>query len=207
MDGIVSDLSGSWKARGAAVLLLAAGIIHVMIVSSHWGHAPAHGIFMGAIGAAEIVWALAFWLRPSHRLAQAGIIIAVSCITLWGITRILPAPFEHGPEEIDAAGLVTKALESVTTVLLVGIVRSLPYPESDRRVRRAVAALILLAVLTGFGAYGAARASEPLFPGLVAAETQEHELEESGPGELEQQDSAIPEGMGLDHEHELLPTP
>jgi hypothetical protein len=200
MNSDNSNVSVSWIARGAAILMLIAGIIHLIIIPHHWEHAPAHGIFMGIIGIAEIIWGVAFWRKPTNLLAQVGIIIAVGCITLWGITRIFPAPFGHGPEEVDASGLITKVLEWITTFSLIGIIQALPYPKRDYRVWRTVIAVILLAVFLGFGVYGVARASEPIFPWLTASEIQEHE-------EHEHPHSPATEGPDIDHEHEILPTP
>ena len=73
------------------MLMLAAGIIHFVVVPHHYEHAPAHGIALGVIGGLEVIWAAAYWLRPSRRLAQAGVLLAVSMIVLWGITRVAPA--------------------------------------------------------------------------------------------------------------------
>jgi hypothetical protein len=201
MIGDVFSQSRSWIAKAAAILLLLSGIIHLLIIPHHWQHAPAHGIFMGIIGVIEIIWAVVFWLKPTNILAQAGVIISVGCITLWGITRIFPAPFGQGPEEVDVSGIITKVLEGIAAIVLViDIIQAVSSSHNRYRVWQAIIAIILLAGFLGFGAYEGARASEPFFPTLVASETHEHE-------ELENQHSPGTEAPDIDHEHETLPAP
>jgi hypothetical protein len=199
MNNDVSPIMSSWISRAASLLLLFAGIIHLIIIPHHWEHAPAHGIFMGIIGVAEINWAVAFWLKPTARLAQIGIVIAIGCIVLRGITREFPAPFGHGPEEVDASGIITKVLELIPALLLIGFIRDLSQPKRDRG-WRTVIVVTLLAIFLGFGVYGVARASEPLFPWLMASETHEHEEHEHSPS------TEVP-ATDQTHEHDILPTP
>jgi hypothetical protein len=201
MESGTSNLSRIWIARGAAILLFLAGVIHLAIIPHHWEHAPAHGIFMGVIGVVEIIWAVAFWLKPTIRLAQVGVIISIVCITLWAITRILPAPFGHGPEEVDVSGIITKILEGITALLLIsGIIQALPFRKNGYRALQIVISVLLLAVFLGLGVYEVARASEPLFPSLMASEIQEHNGEEH-------QHMPGTEAPGNDQMPEMLPTP
>jgi hypothetical protein len=199
-DASSTPATNLWITRGAALSLLIAGVIHLAILPHHWAHTPAHGIFMGIIGVAEITWGVAFWLKPSSRLAMVGVVIAIGCITLWGITRLLPAPYGHGPEEVDASGIITKTLESITTLSLIGTIYTLTSPKIGRRVGRTVLVVIVLAIFSGFGLYGAARASEPLFPQLMASEIQEHEEAEKGQ-EHEEPHSPATETPYYDYEY------
>lgn len=167
MDNTASTVFNDRIARGAAVALFIAGIVHFIIVPHHWGHAPAHGIFMGLIGVAEVAWAVAFWVKPSNRLAQLGLLLAAGCIALWGITRIFPAPFTHAPEEVDAGGIISKVLEFAVLAALIAVLPTLSTSKSTPRIWRTVVSVALLAVILSFGVYGAAWASEPFFPGLA----------------------------------------
>jgi len=160
------------------MLMLAAGIIHFVVVPHHYEHAPAHGIALGVIGGLEVIWAAAYWLRPSRRLAQAGVLLAVSMIVLWGITRVAPAPFTNAPEEVDLAGVASKLLEGISAaVLLGGLVRAGDKEEARPAVRSTIAGFLLASVMLGAVVYTAARVSQPLFPGLVspAGHVDDHE--------------------------------
>ncbi|MEO1368792.1 MAG: hypothetical protein AAFX50_16575, partial [Acidobacteriota bacterium] len=55
--------SGGGLARGlrpsVAVLALAvAGAVHLQIAPVHYDHAPAHGLFFGGLGVAQVLWAI-----------------------------------------------------------------------------------------------------------------------------------------------------
>jgi len=156
-----------WKAKSAALLMLVAGIIHFIIIPHHWEHAPAHGIAMGVTGVLEVIWAIAYWLRPSRILAQIGVILAVSMIALWAITRIAPAPFTNEAEEVDFSGVFTKVLEAISAaVLLAIVVKVAPAVGAGWAARRAVITVLLISVLLAVGIYEVARAAQPLFPQL-----------------------------------------
>jgi hypothetical protein len=149
----------------AAFTLFAAGLAHLTIAPAHWGHAPAHGLFLSVAGLAEVSWGLAFWARPSFGLGRAGALMAGGLITLWAITRVVPAPFGHGPEELETFGALCKLLEATALVTL-----ALASPGiRDVRFRATQAAvLVIAAVAFGWLAYAAALAAEPALDGLKA---------------------------------------
>ena len=100
--------TGLNRADVAAVLLSTAGAIHLGAAPQHWGHSPAHGLFLFTVGLAELLWAAAYWRRSSPSLTTLGAVLAGGSIVLWGITRVLPAPFGHGPE---ALGVLLVAID------------------------------------------------------------------------------------------------
>ena len=157
----------SWTVNGAALLMLAAGVIHFIIIPHHWGHAPAHGIAMGVIGLLEVIWAFVYWSRPSRRVAQIGVILAVSFISLWVITRIAPAPYTNEAEEVDFSGILTQVLEAISAIILLAVAaRTVPEAGGRRTTWRIILAVLLISVMLGAGVYEAARLTQPLFPQL-----------------------------------------
>lgn len=191
----MSHLSRIWITRGSSILLFIAGLIHLLITPQQWKQAPAHGIFLGMIGVVEIIWAVTFWLKPTIRTAQGGVIIAFACITLWAITRFFPAPFGHGPEEVDAGGIITKLLEGLTALLLiVGIIQALPFRKNGYRAGRIVISCFFIAIFVGFGIFGVVRASETLFPWLRVSviEQQEEHVDQPTPGAAAPENNQFP---------------
>ncbi len=180
--------------RIAAVLMLAAGVLHLLVIPQHWDHAPAHGIFLGVAGVVQILWAAIFWFRSSGRLATAGILLSLSLISLWVITRFLPAPFTGAPEEVDLVGVLIKVLEAASALVLALLITRLAGPgRSSERFWQTAVATVVLAVVLSVGMYEVARAAEPLFPGLVTSGSHSHG--EAGHAD----DHEHTEG---DHEHE-----
>jgi hypothetical protein len=145
---------------------------------------------MAIAGVIEIGWAILFFFRPTRKLALAGMLMGAALITLWIITRIFPAPFGHSPEEIDTAGVVCKILEGAGIAALVGAIFQFAAVHTNKpRFLPLVASVLLTGILLGAGMYQIARASEPLFPSLVAVEEDHHEEEDHDhPAETEPAD-------------------
>ena len=191
---------------GAVGLMIVAGLIHLVIVPIHWAHAPIHGAFFVLMGLIQIAWGIAFWRRPSVALYRLGVLLAGGLITLWLITRFLPAPFEHGPGPVDLSGIICKLAEGLGIVTLVAIVvTGATSPEMRRSAWRMAAILVVAAFLIGWAAYGAGLVLEPALPGLQAAEDHHQEQSEHDHGTTEHQEEAETEHhdeSGQEHKHD-----
>jgi drug/metabolite transporter (DMT)-like permease len=180
----------------AGVLIGLAGVIHILITPQHWAHAPAHGLLFAVVGVAEMAWAVVVWRHPSATAYRIGMVAAVGLVVLWAITRILPAPFGHGPESVEPFGVVCKLAEALGAIVLgVLVLRETAPNERRRPAWRVITQLVIVAFVAGFLSYGVARAAEPLLPSL---------------GHLEEahEDEHNPEtAPTLTHEHEMTPTP
>lgn len=167
----------------AAIAL--AGVIHLGIAPIHYAHAPAHGIFFAAAGIAEILWALAFWRRPSLRLYHTGLALAGGLVVLWAITRALPAPFGHGPEMIEARGVVCKLSELIGLLALVLLALQGRLPgEVKWPLWRVAGEALALALVVGWASWGIGYAATPWLPALGPQEAvlhEEHAHESSTP--------------------------
>ena len=152
-----------------------AGAIHLWIIPEHWEHSPAHALFFLLVGVAQIVWGVAVWRQPSTKLYYIGACMAGWLIVLYVITRWLPAPFGHGPEEIDMIGIVTKLFEGLGMVALVILIfRDLNFRAGRLAAGKAIALILLISFIAGFLTYGVALAAESIFPGLSAPEEEHH---------------------------------
>lgn len=155
------------SAAVAAGLMIVAGLIHLIIVPIHWAHAPAHGLFFVIMGLVQIGWGVAFWRRPSVALYRLGMVLAGGLITLWVITRLLPAPFEHAPGTVDIYGIICKIAEFLGIGMLVAlVVAGAASREMRQAAWRAVGILLIIAFISGWIAYGLGFAIEPALPWL-----------------------------------------
>lgn len=185
---------GAW----AALLVALAGLIHLLLAPQHWAHAPAHGVFFVVAGIAEIAWGVAVWRRPSLALYYIGLVGAGGLVVLWGITRVLPAPFGHGPEPIEMMALVCKASEGLSMVVLAALILPATMSGTKRSaVWRSIVLLVVAAFIVGFLTYGVARAAEPVLPWLGATEHQ-HEEENVPDTEHEHKHETTP---ASEHDH------
>ncbi len=164
------------KPQNLPVITMAlAGVIHLLLAPSHYAHAPAHGIFFALAGAAELLWAAAFWRKPSSRLYYLGLALAGGLVVLWAITRFLVAPFEHEPGMWDLGGLVCKLSELVSILALIamavqGQIAGLPRVS----LARTAGVALILALAVGAFSYGIALALEPVLPSLAGMDEHEH---------------------------------
>ena len=154
----------------ACATVALSGVIHLGITSEHSLHAPAHGLFFATLGVFQIGWAAAYWIVPRRWLRWAGFVLSGGMIVLWGVTRFLPAPFAGHPEEIDLAGLVSKALETIALMSLM--VEEGPQRSPFAQQARLILGGLLIAVISGLGAYASALALEPFAPPLLAAQDE-----------------------------------
>ena len=175
-----------WVLLAAGTMLLA-GVFHLAIVRDHWEHAPAHGLFFLIAGLVQIGWAVAFWRSGSPFLARLGFVIALGLIALWGITRAAAAPFGHGPEAVDSAGVATKLCEIVCAVSLAALLASSLFVPGHRPAWVTLGGLAVLALALAGVTYEVALAAQPFFP-VVAGSSAEHERHGAEPGEHEAHD-------------------
>ena len=169
----------------SAIMTILAGIIHLVLVSAHMEHAPAHGLFFLFVGIAQIIWGVKVWRQPSLKLYYIGAITAGWLIILYAVTRLLPAPFSHTPEAIETIDMVCKFCEALGMLsLLILIFQGLLLHAGRLHAWRAISLILVVSILAGFVTYGIARATEPILPWLAApAEGHHHDESIPLPGE------------------------
>jgi len=160
--------------------ILLAGVIHLLVAPEHYNHSMVHGIFFAGVGLAEIGWALALWRRPTAGLFRLGVALAGGLVILWTLTRILPAPFGHGPEAVNISGLVCKASEllGLVTLAMLALQGRLSGVEG-RAAPRLVGEMLALPVIVGLALFGAGHAAAMVLPAewahTLGAEEHVHE--------------------------------
>ncbi|MBI2911843.1 MAG: hypothetical protein HYY05_06850 [Chloroflexi bacterium] len=214
----------SWSIRqmlaaAGTFFILGAGVLHLWAAPAHWEHAPAHGLFLALAGLVEVALGVAFLFRPSARLYRTARVFAGGLITLYAITRVLPAPFGHGPEEPDGLGLAMKLLEGLAMAALAALSvsgRPIPWPPSagsgqalpgagrgtgfpagrgdrGRDAWYGLCALLAVAFATGWLAYGAgATAGWALDAAGIAPAQDEHEHDEHEHAATSAEDAPAP---------------
>lgn len=146
--------------RLVAAALLIAGAVHLALVPGHVQDVPVHGAVMAFTGVFEVGWGLLFLWRPSIDLANGGVVLGAWAISLWVLTRVLPAPFGHGPEAVDPEGILVKLLEIGAILGLLVIAR--PRPPVLWMARPL--GLVVLGLLVGALTYSAGVAAEQVTP-------------------------------------------
>lgn len=106
----------------AALFLLGPALIHIAVVPEHLATYLPYGIFLLAVGLAQLVLAAAVLLRPSPPLLIGGAAGMLAVVGVWILSRTAGMPF--GPtawyqEAIGLPDLFTSLMELVAAVLLL----------------------------------------------------------------------------------------
>jgi hypothetical protein len=174
MEGKVGRSRGT-LAQVSVLAMTLAGALHLLVVREHWAHAPAHGLFFLVAGLFQIGWSIAFLRSDSEALRRLGFLGSVVLVLLWVLTRLAPAPFGHGPEEVDVAGVATKVCEVACAAALGLLIAAGAATQPRRAAWRPLVGLAIAAFLLTALTYGVARAAEPILPGLSAEAAEQHE--------------------------------
>lgn len=151
--------------QSVAVCVAAAGLLHLVAVREHWDTAGMV-LYLVLSGAVEVVWALAFWRRPSTALYPLGIILTGGILVLWAVTRVFPPPFGH--DHVEIAGVSSKVAEGAgLTGLLAMIFLAIRSGENRWSAGRMIAVPLTLAVMGGVATYQTGLAAERAFPWLA----------------------------------------
>jgi len=112
----------------AVITLLAAEAIHISVIEAHWAEWVGFGVFFTLIAILEGAVAIAVALAPARRtVCLAGIVISLGTVAVWAVSRTVGVPFgpEPGePEAVGVADVICSALEVVTAVALVPLLRA-----------------------------------------------------------------------------------
>lgn len=188
----------------AAGLLAVAGIIHLVLLPGHLEEARGIGLYFCLVGGAQVVWALLFALRPTRRLAWAGVVaLVVQPIAVYVLTRVVRQPFGDHAEGVDFIGVLTGLMEVAALAPLAAYLsRTRPAGVSARAgVVVPLAVGIVLGIAFGAALYGAGLVAEDLVPWLDEPEephTHGHAAAPAGDGAA----TGLPAGSdGHSHSH------
>jgi len=145
-DPLVEEPIGSWLRRLGALLMLAAGILHLAQIGVHVEEGWHVAGFFATVGAAQVVGGL--WLLPRRRARWVwiGSIGSALVIAVWIVSRTSGVPFVEGgkPEPVGIADAFASLLEALTIVALSVQLRAGRLPPSGAlRIIGAAASLAL----------------------------------------------------------------
>jgi hypothetical protein len=104
----------------ACALSWSAGLIHVKAGIDHLHEHVLVSAAFGLLAAAQLVWGIALYRRPTRGLLAAGAALSVVVVALWGMSRAagLPlGPDRWSPEPVGALDSVASADEVVLALL------------------------------------------------------------------------------------------
>ncbi len=154
--------------RNIAVSAVAiAGTVHLAVSFGYYDHTPAQGIFLAAVGLAQIIWAILFRWRATLLLFLFGQILTAGLVILWGLSYLISVPFDAHMSIADGSIWATQSAELIGWFALLGVAR---YDESIRLHRQPLVMTAVLAfgtcVTGGTLCWVVGTGVEPLFPRL-----------------------------------------
>jgi hypothetical protein len=124
--------------RAGALVLGAAGLLHLALVPEHLRQGASVGSFFLAAGLAQVTLAALAWRRTGALLVGAVLAVTGGLVGLYGASRLWALPLGMEREEVDAIGLLTKSLELLGSGLVVAATRSWRVAFDHRRARAAL---------------------------------------------------------------------
>jgi cytochrome c peroxidase len=154
---------------------MVSGGVHLWIAPEHFSHTPAHGLFFAGIGAAQVLWSLAWliWRRHNSPLMTVlGAALSGGLMVVWVLAHGVATPFSAETHPSDTAAYVTKGAELIACIALV-VLSLLWRPQHISLMRRAglLGGGLSMGVVMWFGGVVTA----PLFPAL-AGEAHTHDV-------------------------------
>jgi hypothetical protein len=102
----------------AAALSFGASAIHLAVIEQHLDEGIAFGAFFLLTGWFQMIWPLAYYLRPVRAVALAGLAVNLGIVGVWVVSRTVGVPFGPTPWVPEAIGFP----DLIATVLELGIV-------------------------------------------------------------------------------------
>ncbi len=137
-------------------LMLVAGVMHLLMMESHMGHARGIGLFFLFTGAAQLCWSLLYIRRPSVELGIVGVsVLAIAPTLIYLITRVMRSPWSTGPEGVDTIGLTTQVAQVAAAAILIAE-WPIRFPTTS------VAKVAGVGFLLGIAGYSGALVAEPI---------------------------------------------
>ncbi len=157
------------------------GVIHLIIAPDHFSHAPAHGLFFGVVGLAQVAWATLAWQKRAvlsrfAGLLSIGILLSGGVIVVWLLTHFAWTPYAQEPHPIDWSTVVTKAAElaALVALLIIAEPQIIP-PRLPRALRSRQVVGLALSVVAGLGVWGVGMLTEPYLPALWHSHDHHHD--------------------------------
>ena len=109
----------------AAVLAIAAGVIHAVAAVGHVEH-PLFAAFFAVLAVAQCTWGALVYRGADRRLLVAGAWGSGAVALLWLVTRTVGLPFgphSGSPEPIGALDVLATIDEQVVVAIVIGLLR------------------------------------------------------------------------------------
>ena len=101
-------------ARCAAIASLGAAVIQFAVTPMHGREWLPSGVFFAALGAFQLLWAIAAWFRPGALVLASGIAVNLGAAGLWVYSCVSGPPVGPAlgqPEAVGAAGICVLLLQ------------------------------------------------------------------------------------------------
>lgn len=121
----------------AAVLAIAAGLIHAVVAVTHASEYWLFSVFFAALGAGQIAWGAFVYRGAERRVLVAGAWANAGVVLLWLFTRVVAVPLGPDAGSRESVG-VLDAIATLDELVVVAMVLALVrFPQLRPRLVRA----------------------------------------------------------------------
>ncbi|HEX4654764.1 MAG TPA: hypothetical protein VH274_03360 [Mycobacteriales bacterium] len=146
--GLGADLRSWWRRTGrsgpqaptvmlvAAVLSLAAALIHVAVCPEHFREGTVYGLFFAVSAGCQLGWSALVLARPAGWNATTGLLGNAAIVMLWAVTRTVGIPLGPAAGDVERVGvldLLCAGCEIGVVTLCVVAIRQHVHPWRTQR--------------------------------------------------------------------------
>jgi hypothetical protein len=106
----------------------AAGVIHLVMLPSHWDQSAVEGAGFAAAGWFQLAFAAMVLLRPSRLLLSVSVLANLGLIGAWAVSRTTGLPFGAHAGHAESVSVVDAAAVGLELALILGCARVLTRP-------------------------------------------------------------------------------
>ena len=109
-------------------LSIGAAAIHFAVIGEHFAEYVLFGVFFSVAGWFEALWALAYVVRPTRRLAGTALVVNGATVLIWGWAHLVGLPFGPDPGHVEPTSITDLMATLFEIVLVVGLAVRLKSP-------------------------------------------------------------------------------
>ncbi len=121
-------------------LSLGAGAIHFAVTDAHFQEWWAFGLFMAAVGWFQVLWPIAYAVRPGVRIAILAALVNVATAAVWAWSRASGLPFGPGAGHPQPVGIPDVLATAFELLLFAGLVVTSLGPVRRETIEQRIAA-------------------------------------------------------------------
>lgn len=102
-------------------LSFGAAAVHFAVSPDHFAEWLPFGVAFACLAWFQVLWAAAYLVRPSSRLARTAIVVNAAVVVVWAWSRTIGLPIGPEPGSTEAVGFADVLSSGLETLVVLGL--------------------------------------------------------------------------------------